>query len=165
MNKLTKAAIAGAAGIALLLGGAGSLAYWNDSVAMTGAQIDSGSLDVSIDSGSWAGAPAGKWVPGDSATFTGKVKVTAVGTNFKGKLTADTSALTGGNLLAQALVVNTTITPQAGISAAGVISAPGTYTVDVVVSVSFPFGTAVDNSTQSLGVNLSDIAFNVVQTP
>ena len=31
MNKLVKGSIAGAAGIILLMGGAGSLAYWNDS--------------------------------------------------------------------------------------------------------------------------------------
>ena len=31
MNKLTKGAIATAAGVILLMGGAGTLAYWNDS--------------------------------------------------------------------------------------------------------------------------------------
>jgi alternate signal-mediated exported protein len=58
MNKLVKGAIAGAAGIVLLMGGAGSLAYWNDSAnAGPGAgsnSITAGTLTVTAqNSGSW----------------------------------------------------------------------------------------------------------------
>lgn len=58
MNKLTKGAIAGAAGIVLLMGGAGSLAYWNDSAnAGPGAgsnSITAGTLTITAqNAGTW----------------------------------------------------------------------------------------------------------------
>ena len=46
MNKLTKAAIAGGVGIALLLGGAGTLATWNSSSNISGGTIVAGSLTI-----------------------------------------------------------------------------------------------------------------------
>ena len=46
MNKLTKAAIAGGVGIALLLGGAGTLATWNTSTNISGGTIVAGSLTI-----------------------------------------------------------------------------------------------------------------------
>jgi alternate signal-mediated exported protein len=58
MNKLVKGAIAGAAGIVLLMGGAGSLAYWNDSANAGPASgqnlINAGTLTVlPVDAGTW----------------------------------------------------------------------------------------------------------------
>lgn len=81
MNKLTKAAIAGAAGIALLLGGAGSLAYWNDSADVTSTSINSGSLSVEVESAA-RDTTITDWVPGDTATYTANVKVVAAGDNI-----------------------------------------------------------------------------------
>ena len=65
MNKLTKAAIAGAAGVILLMGGAGSLAYWNDSIASNpaGQTISAGTLTVTA-------ASAGGWTKAFSGTST-----------------------------------------------------------------------------------------------
>jgi alternate signal-mediated exported protein len=61
MNKLVKGAVAGAAGIILLMGGAGSLAYWNDSVnagpAAGSNTITAGTLTITAPSaGSWTKA-------------------------------------------------------------------------------------------------------------
>jgi alternate signal-mediated exported protein len=58
MNKLVKGAIAGAAGIVLLMGGAGSLAYWNDSAnagpASGSNSITAGTLTITaVNSGAW----------------------------------------------------------------------------------------------------------------
>jgi len=54
MNKLTKAAIAGGVGIALLLGGAGTLATWNSSTNISGGTIVAGRLAVGTPSiGTW----------------------------------------------------------------------------------------------------------------
>src|SRR5690606_34468068 len=86
MNKLLKGSIAGAAGIVLLLGGAGTLAYWNDSANLTNAgSISSGVLNVEAD----AAAP-GSWnnsisliVPGDTRTFTQSLDLAATGDNLK----------------------------------------------------------------------------------
>ena len=58
MNKLVKGSIAGAAGIILLMGGAGSLAYWNDSATAGPASgsnsITAGTLTVTaVNAGAW----------------------------------------------------------------------------------------------------------------
>ena len=55
MNKLTKGAVAAAAAIALLLGGAGTFATWNASSAVADAGITAGTLSIA------SGAVAGTW--------------------------------------------------------------------------------------------------------
>ena len=111
MNKLVKGAVATAAGVALLMGGAGTFAYWNDSVGVSGATITAGNLKVA-DSGT-----AGTWTvlkngslgtgaigtvgasavavsdistfvasPGDTLTYTKTVRITASGNNLTAKL-------------------------------------------------------------------------------
>src|SRR4051812_5239895 len=61
MNKLVKGAIAGAAGIVLLMGGAGSLAYWNDSA---NAGPASGSNTITAGTLTITAANAGTWTKG-----------------------------------------------------------------------------------------------------
>ncbi len=169
MNKLTKAAIAGAAGIALLLGGAGSLAYWNVSSNVGSTSINSGSLAMTSTAGVWNNTYT-KWVPGDSSTYTGSVTVTAAGDNFKGDFTVDKSSLTTGNELAQALDITLTVTGTlpAGVTlvSPGVykITGAGTFVLPVTVKVQFPYGAVIDNTTMTKTVALTDIKFNVKQT-
>ncbi|RZU67073.1 alternate signal-mediated exported protein [Microterricola gilva] len=121
MKKITKAAIAGTVGAALLVGGAGSLAFWTDTA--TGPQIDiqSGQLDLgTVGTGTWtiqqsaAGvspaqaaavtfAPASdKIVPGDVLTTTVSVPVTLDGKNIKAKFDVAVKALVAGNATATA---------------------------------------------------------------
>ena len=47
MNKSTKGALAASSAAVLLLGGAGSLAFWSDSQDVGSANITSGELDLS----------------------------------------------------------------------------------------------------------------------
>ena len=61
MNKLVKGAIAGAAGIVLLMGGAGSLAYWNDSAQAGPA---SGSNSITAGTLTITAQNAGTWTKG-----------------------------------------------------------------------------------------------------
>jgi alternate signal-mediated exported protein len=69
MNRSTKGALAGGAGVVLLLGGAGTLAFWTDTKAITGTDIDSGHLKlVTPDCG------AG-WILDGGATFTTQLLV------------------------------------------------------------------------------------------
>lgn len=102
MNKLVKGAIAGGAGIILLMGGAGSLAYWNDTAntgPATGANsITAGTLTITAaNAGSWtkgmynnAGtqtvAPAAiaslaavKVVPGNRLVYTQNFNISGTG--------------------------------------------------------------------------------------
>ncbi|MCU1583867.1 MAG: hypothetical protein JWM49_423 [Microbacteriaceae bacterium] len=100
MNKLVKGAIAGAAGIALLLGGAGTFALWNSSANVNGGTIVAGNLHLgTATTGSWTVAHIGtngtygtavtvtdlskfKASPGDQLTYTSEVPVTATGDNL-----------------------------------------------------------------------------------
>ncbi|WP_344791581.1 alternate-type signal peptide domain-containing protein [Gryllotalpicola daejeonensis] len=103
MNRLFKGAIAGAAGVALLLGGAGTFALWNDDTdAGTDAQIEAGHLMFGT-------VPAGQWylngstsaltdeqvealalVPGDILLYkVNGVQIIAHGTDLKAQLGFD----------------------------------------------------------------------------
>jgi alternate signal-mediated exported protein len=103
MNKLTKGAIAGAAGVALLLGGGGTFALWSSSQTVVAGPVRSGALsmdpltpatwrDVSTD---LVGGPrtipasevsAYRIVPGDSLEIVQNATVHATGKNLKAKL-------------------------------------------------------------------------------
>jgi alternate signal-mediated exported protein len=92
INKSTKGALAAAAAGVLLLGGAGSLAYWNSTQDVSGANISSGHLKlVSPDCGvGWVldgGATYGSQllVPGDTLTKVCSFTVESAGAH----LTAD----------------------------------------------------------------------------
>lgn len=178
MNKLIKGSIAGAAGIALLLGGAGTLAYWNDSATIASAgTVSTGSLKIaSTTAGAWTGLPSGvniaafKMVPGDSVGYSETFTVTAVGDNIKAELASTIPALTSG-------ITGINVTPTFTVTKAGSPSTPvtpvagkynltkGTYTVVATVGVAMPFGTAVDNTTQTKTVDLSAATVTVVQVP
>ena len=54
MNKIVSSAVAGAAGIVLLLGGAGSFALWNANATVAASSVSSGNLALSADTaGVW----------------------------------------------------------------------------------------------------------------
>ncbi|NMR30392.1 alternate-type signal peptide domain-containing protein [Crystallibacter degradans] len=88
MNKMTKGAIATGVGVALLLGGGGTLAVWNDSVGTDAGTITAGNLDLEARSGVWTSAhdpsteidvKSYKVVPGDVLTYTQTLDVTLAG--------------------------------------------------------------------------------------
>ncbi|KFF58789.1 hypothetical protein JF66_16025 [Cryobacterium sp. MLB-32] len=112
MNKLIKGSIAGAAGIALLLGGAGTFALWNDSAAVAGGTVVAGELAINSNDnahGSWYANGDSKSinlssytiVPGDTLVFKQTLPVKVTGTN----LTA-TLALTGSSITATKVKVS-----------------------------------------------------------
>jgi alternate signal-mediated exported protein len=188
MNKLVKGALAGAAGIALLLGGAGTFAYWNSTAGVTGGTITAGDLKIVND------GAAGVWkdqtgtvinpatyriVPGDVLTYTDDLTVTAVGKNI-----AATLGLAGGAItpvtttnpttnpdvrLASYLTANavltasgSSITPGTGTNVFNVTE--GTGTVFTTVTLTFPLGTDTTNNDAKLGaVSLSNMALTLTQ--
>ena len=109
MNKLVKGSIAAATGIVLLMGGAGSLALWNDSQVVNGGTVQTGELDIALlGTGAWKDVspdaanttwvPAtDKLVPGDTITYTQDVSVKASGKNIKATL-----AYTAGSVVVPA---------------------------------------------------------------
>ncbi|MET0854759.1 MAG: alternate-type signal peptide domain-containing protein [Microterricola sp.] len=115
MKKITKAAIAGTVGAALLVGGAGSLAFWTDSAEGPQVEIQSGQLDlgtIASTEQSWliqqvvsgtTPQPAAAFnaasdlvVPGDVLTTTVDVPVTLAGKNLEAVLAVDVDALSVG---------------------------------------------------------------------
>jgi len=109
MNKLTKGAIAGAAGLTLLLGGGTTFALWNSSAEVAGGTIEAGNLVVSVATDSTSGEEVpGIWTdqndtvlsldefraaPGDTLTYTKKMHVQAEGDNLVAELTLDPGSI------------------------------------------------------------------------
>ncbi|MEJ9078647.1 alternate-type signal peptide domain-containing protein [Gordonia malaquae] len=103
MNKVTKGALAAAAGAAILAGGAGTMAAWNSNVNTNGGTVTAGQLNLeSVNAGSWKWAdgtafdPAtARLVPGDKVVYTASYKITAVGQNLTATLTPSLGNVTG----------------------------------------------------------------------
>ncbi|OUZ12571.1 hypothetical protein BHE97_02430 [Aeromicrobium sp. PE09-221] len=92
MRKTTKGALAAGAAAALLIGGAGTLAYWTAEDSADGGPISSGTLTLASndDCGTWvyaagsasAGETVTAFVPGDVVTTTCSFVVGATGDNL-----------------------------------------------------------------------------------
>jgi alternate signal-mediated exported protein len=118
MNKLLKGSIAGAAGIALLLGGAGTFALWNQTAVVAGGSVTSGVLTIANSgNASWKDISADKTastidistfkiVPGDKIELTQVVNVKATGDNLKANLAYDATTITTAGADAAAVALN-----------------------------------------------------------
>ena len=182
MKKTTKGALAATTAGVLLLGGAGSLAFWSDSLTIGGSTISSGhiSLDDTTDGlcaeADWilndAEAPvdavfdpsADALVPGDSITKTCTFDINAVGDHLRATLAA-----TGGEDAA----------PAAGTDLAPFVEATAAFTVDDLttleitddndgdeveakITLTFPYGTD-DNDSQDASLDLSAYTVSLTQ--
>ncbi len=113
MKKTTKGAIAAGAAVVLLLSTGGTLAYWNSTADIGGANITAGRLSVAQTTApSWSITHAGsttpvavtditavRIVPGDTLTYTGSYAVSSQGQNLTftvglggGAISSDTTA-------------------------------------------------------------------------
>lgn len=177
MNKLSKSTLAITTGVALLMGGAGSLAFWNDTInAGATGSIVAGNLSLS-------NATAGTWsdqngdidivsfraVPGDVLTYTATVDVTAIGDNLTGTIgigTASIAPATAGAADTQLAALLTTSAAFTVNGAAGTTftTTGAPQTVDVTVTITWPSGTpAVDNLAKLGSVSLADFAITATQ--
>lgn len=104
MNNIIKGSIAGATGVALLVGGFGTYALWSDSRDLQVNGVQSGDLTIGTSVGVYDDAKtpavndwlaADKMVPGDTVTYTQVFDVTGSGKNLKG--TIELAPLTGTN--------------------------------------------------------------------
>ena len=171
MRSVTKAVIAGAAGLALLAGGAGSLAYWTDTKTGSSVVISSGDLSLGsiADGTGWkiqqnasgvspAQASSATYVPGttlvvpgDVLTNTISVPVSVTGLNNKATLVV-TGAAGTSNALSTALVP--TIVSVNGVSGNTATITPATTSpVSVMVSITIPWSSTVDNTTKNLSTS------------
>lgn len=115
MNKVTKGALAIGLGVALLVGGGGTLAVWNADAAAHAGIITTGDLKITATDGIWKNAlnekvtldgdDAYRVVPGDRLTFTQTVTVKLEGKNMKAKLTTRQPSNTNQSLNVSAVTL------------------------------------------------------------
>lgn len=178
MNKFAKGSLAAGAGLVLLLGGAGTLAYWNDSAELAGGTINAGTLTLKADNDALAKSIAEQpeaWVPGDKHTFSTTLTLATEGENIQGTVMLDTEKLGISGTGADQFTVDMTLGEVAKTvdnsrldfdSKTDVITfdGPGTYTIPVDVTVAFPFQAGEQNSSKDLSINFEELTFTATQT-
>lgn len=183
MNKLVKGAVAGAAGIALLLGGASTFALWNASATANAGVVQSGQLKLEKGTAgaTWTDLSTGtattidniatyRLVPGSKIQFSQPLTVTAVGTNLRATLAPTLPGST--TALGQALTKTFTVTsPGSSAVPAGFTADPTGYTVvagssattQIVATYTLELPSSSDNATQNGTLDLSQLAFTLTQ--
>lgn len=190
MHTTTKGAVAAGAAAVLLLGGAGSLAYWNSSATLNGGSITTGSLKltgVSCDAswkyanGSSSGANVVQGiVPGDSITKSCTFTVAGSGDHLTATPTvpstlAYTTTTTGGAPAPTTLSLPVTATYDldgTALTSSSVITELDTgKTLTAKIVVTMPFGNAQVaptginfNDTQGLTNTLNGLTVTLTQT-
>ncbi len=184
MNKLTKGAIATAAAVILLMGGAGTLASWNSSATAGASQaISAGSLAVTTGAaGVWKSGTTiitpsiFKIVPGDTLTYTQTFNLAATGDNLLFTVTgtpgaiaaasaaaADTKLAAQTNSIASFAVTGSNIAASTTAGTYKVASNSGTSTVTITMTVNFPYA-AADNLSQLGNITIGAGAVTLTQT-
>ncbi len=184
MKKSTKGAIAAGAAAVLLLGGAGTLAFWSADTDADLGTIESGELKLSdmtcdgweLDGGDAFDASTDAIVPGDTLTRDCTTTITAVGDHLEATvgLQGGTGiALSGGNpdatganiTAAAAFAVDGTTIADGG----SVTDADNGKTLTATITVDFPYGTddatnaQNGNATQELTATLDTISVALTQ--
>lgn len=162
----------------LLLGGAGSLAYWSASQDAGGASINSGSLtlgaldcttnlgthDWELDNGDPYVPGTTLIVPGDSISKICDMDLTLVGEHIGATLEIDTAVISGDAALV------TELTPSATFLVDGLayvpITDPGDYVVRATVSVLFKTtATSVASQTATAALDAINVTTTHAHTP
>ena len=103
-----------------------------------------------------------KIVPGDTLTKTCTVAVTATGTNLKASLAATGGATTSSTMASSAYTLTGSF--KIGSSAISTVtSADANKTIDAVITVAFPFGSAVDNASKLKAVTFDNFTITATQ--
>ncbi|MFZ4843348.1 alternate-type signal peptide domain-containing protein [Mycetocola saprophilus] len=156
MKKTTTAAIAATLGAALLLGGAGTLAYWTDTKDAQAQTINSGSLELGqIGSANWSvqhvvgntktqptqvDPSSFRIVPGDVLTTTVNVPVTLTGNDIKASLKVDQLRWEASSLRDKLSVSVVSIKGQTPVDGAVTLTSTNgqsTVNVPVVIAVTY----------------------------
>lgn len=167
-----KGAVAAAAGVAVLLGGAGTFALWNASGAIgtTGTQAGSLTADFGTEV-DWKDMTAGveqvdvdpatfHMVPGDVLVGTTSVEVTAVGENL-----VVTPEITGADGNVRTFLDDDALTVTTGLvgSDGAPVTEIGAGTHTLTASVTIAYDPAGGNVGMGTDVDLNDIEFLLQQ--
>ena len=186
MRNSIKAALAAVAGGSLLLGGAGSLAYWTDETevqpdtTLTSGTLDLGAPDCAdweLDDLSVFDPAADTVVPGDTITRVCQFQISVTGAHLEAELTANAPTMPDSALqdeLSFAAVYEldtdatddstneTLVDPDAGPVAFDV-SDNNSY-LRVAFTVNFPFGGLDNDSEGAVTAQLDAISVTATQT-
>ena len=173
MNKVIKGAVAAGAATVLLVGGAGTFAFWSDQATVAGGTLTSGFLSLDVTNATWTDithtAPGpfdpatDTIVPGDVIRYTANAVVDGDGKNLEATLEADTSGI-GGDL-APFIDITFTVggvsspTPELSYDL-GPVSGSETYPI-VMVFTFDPNATFADGMNSDL--NLADFELTLTQ--
>lgn len=179
MNKSTKGAIAAAAAAVLLLGGAGSLAYWTADGEVGGDTINSGTFTLT----EVAPCAAAEWtlddgedvagdtfdpasdeiVPGDVLTKECDFTLTAIGKHLRAVPSVTTPATVGGTINpAGNVTVSGTFSDSAGDPITVVTDDNDQDVLTAKITMTFPLGDE-DNTTQIKTAVLSNYKVTLTQ--
>lgn len=183
MKNTTKGALAAAAAGSLLLGGAGSLAYWTGTSDVAGGDISSGEIafsppvckhSVDGDTHDWQYANTtseldltnAKLVPGDVLTKVCKTTLTLAGDHIGASL--GVTQPTFGTAPDPTNTLDTELKPVGtftvdGSAYTGPFTAAGTHTVLATVTVTFTGADATDGS-QDVAATLNAYTITATQT-
>lgn len=170
MKKSTKGALAASASAVLLLGGAGSLAYWNATGDVGGGTITAGELRLTESTApAWTlnGAPvadiaAVRVVPGDTLRFTGAWTIAASGDNLQADV--DLTGIEGQGGLTDDVTITDAYTVGGAPLSGSITDENDGDVLAASVVVDFPFGSTVDNGSQGQTLDLTDVDVVVTQT-
>ena len=174
MKRSTKGALAASAAGILLLGGAGSLAFWNDDVSVPGGAIAAGELKLStpdcgdgwlLDDGedplNDPYEPGDKVVPGDVITKVCTFDITATGDHLRATLDVTGGGFAATNALTDDLDVVATYQIEGVDIPAEITEANGGDTVTATIAVTFD--SASLNATQTLSATLNAVTITAQQ--
>ncbi|WZH53510.1 MAG: alternate-type signal peptide domain-containing protein [Nocardioides alkalitolerans] len=170
MQKITKGAIAAGGAAVLLLGGAGSLAFWNATADVPGGAVDSGELTLTpVAAGQWTfnGDPiadpgAVTLVPGDELAYSGTYTIGAEGDNLEADVAVTGGAAAGS--LAPYLTTSLDYTVDGADDVDAITEANDGDVLAVDLAISFPFGTTADNASQQQTLDLGAVSIALTQT-
>ncbi|WP_067652312.1 alternate-type signal peptide domain-containing protein [Nocardia harenae] len=182
MDRRGKAALAAGAAAILLLGGAGSLAFWQDRTESGGGTITAGELSLSacvpVGTTGWEDITGGtaepvdvasfRIVPGDTLRYTCTTTVRATGDNLTATLAADTSQMfaAGSDPTLRARLIDTSLTATSSsggvLPNAQITSANSGQTVTVAARLTFD-PTTPDKVAQNASVTLNKVAITLTQ--
>ena len=178
MKKSTKGALAAAAAGSLLLGGAGSLAYWTDASTVGGNKITAGHLALSdANCGGWTlgdtaatafNPTTGRIVPGEVLTRVCTFTVDAKGARMRAEFDVsapDFAAASDGNIVDE-LDVTATYDVTRGAATSSSVTMPAVIqnndVITATIKVTFDYDATVQDS-QDLSATLNDITVTAKQ--
>ncbi|MEV4901935.1 alternate-type signal peptide domain-containing protein [Citricoccus sp. NPDC055426] len=156
---MTKGAIVSGLGVALLLGGGGTLAVWNADQASNAGAITAGDLNLTAHKGVWTSNVTGqigdvndyRVVPGETLTYEQPVTVALVGDGMKAKLSVTGSAANEFVATDGVTVSDVNLTNKDGVS----VSDELTPAVDGAFTASTTFAFSATDSHGRAGVTKS----------